>query len=294
MDINTLSYFIAVCKYKSFSQAANELFISHPALSRKISGLEEELGYELLLRTKPALTLTQAGELALARAREIVAARDRLLLELECSGENRTFVLRLGYVNVCQLKWIADLTAMLKQLCPTIDVQVSRLYLPTLRNMLRAGELDAIFDMCFVDSLPGELCYKAYPSRLYVALSPGHPKAGCSELRLSELSGDTLSIFSREIAPDVFDYLTQLCKEQGFVPRTTRCYDTPEALIMSVATGQGVTITDGSTRIFEAANTVFIPVADHESKMLWVLVWNPDHVNPAIRFLKEAVSRVNP
>ena len=50
MTLQQLIYFNAIARLKSYTQAANELFVSQPNLSHAISKLEEELGKPLLIR----------------------------------------------------------------------------------------------------------------------------------------------------------------------------------------------------------------------------------------------------
>lgn len=64
MVIDTLSieYFLAVAKYLNFTKAANALYVSQPAISRKVSALEKELGCCLIDRTSKNVVLTPAGK----------------------------------------------------------------------------------------------------------------------------------------------------------------------------------------------------------------------------------------
>ncbi|MBE6969158.1 MAG: LysR family transcriptional regulator [Ruminococcaceae bacterium] len=63
MTIKQLEYFMAVARTLSFTDAAAELFISQPALSRSIASLENELGVPLLTRSHHNVALTPAGTL---------------------------------------------------------------------------------------------------------------------------------------------------------------------------------------------------------------------------------------
>ena len=56
--------FLAICRHKNISKAADELYISQTSLSARLKGLEEELGYTLLLRGKGKreVTLTSRGQ----------------------------------------------------------------------------------------------------------------------------------------------------------------------------------------------------------------------------------------
>ena len=68
--------FVAVADDLSFSRAAQRLFISQPALSRQIRGLERLVGCDLFRRSTQRVELTLAGESLLARARALLADLD--------------------------------------------------------------------------------------------------------------------------------------------------------------------------------------------------------------------------
>src|SRR6185437_15353852 len=68
-----LSVFVRAAESGSFSQAARELRLSQPSVSRIIGELEARLGVTLLLRTTRRITVTDTGALFLDRAREILA-----------------------------------------------------------------------------------------------------------------------------------------------------------------------------------------------------------------------------
>jgi DNA-binding transcriptional LysR family regulator len=68
-----LTVFVRAAESGSFSQAARELRLSQPSVSRIIGELEARLGVTLLLRTTRRITVTDAGALFLDRAREILA-----------------------------------------------------------------------------------------------------------------------------------------------------------------------------------------------------------------------------
>ena len=76
MDYRQLRYFIAVAEELSFSRAAKRLHVSQPPLSTQIKAMEEELGTQLLSRTRRAVALTQAGQLLLEHARRAVSELD--------------------------------------------------------------------------------------------------------------------------------------------------------------------------------------------------------------------------
>ncbi|MFP8968311.1 LysR family transcriptional regulator [Pokkaliibacter sp. CJK22405] len=67
-DTQVLHAFIAVAESRSFSQAAERLFLTQPAISKRIAGLEEQLGKRLFDRVGRQIQLTEAGKLLLARS----------------------------------------------------------------------------------------------------------------------------------------------------------------------------------------------------------------------------------
>lgn len=78
MTLQQLKYAIAVADHGSMNEAAKSLFISQPSLSGSMKDLEEELGFELFLRTNRGVVITPEGEEFLGYARQ-VAEQFRLL-----------------------------------------------------------------------------------------------------------------------------------------------------------------------------------------------------------------------
>jgi monoterpene epsilon-lactone hydrolase len=76
IELRHLRSFVAVAEDLSFSRAAQRLYISQPALSRQIRGLERLVGCDLFRRSTQRVELTLAGEALLARARTLLADLD--------------------------------------------------------------------------------------------------------------------------------------------------------------------------------------------------------------------------
>src|SRR5215468_2168862 len=73
IELRHLRAFVAVAEDLSFSKAAQKLFITQPALSRQIRGLERLVGCDLFRRSTQRVELTLAGEALLAHARTLLA-----------------------------------------------------------------------------------------------------------------------------------------------------------------------------------------------------------------------------
>ena len=76
MYLNQIEAFVAIVKYKSFSKAANQLYLSQPTISAYIKSLEADLGIQLISRTTKDVILTEAGATFYKYALDILQVRD--------------------------------------------------------------------------------------------------------------------------------------------------------------------------------------------------------------------------
>ncbi|MGA9470562.1 MAG: LysR family transcriptional regulator, partial [Candidatus Macondimonas sp.] len=72
MDLNALVAFVAVASEGSFSRAAANLYLTQPAISKRIAALEQDLGAPVFDRIGRGIALTEAGRALLPRARDIL------------------------------------------------------------------------------------------------------------------------------------------------------------------------------------------------------------------------------
>lgn len=96
LDIKRLRYLEAVYRYKNFTRASEELFVSQPAISAAVNAMERELGIKLIVRNSKEVTFTFEGEQFMLHAIRILKECDeaeQLMSDLSNTG-NRT--LHLG------------------------------------------------------------------------------------------------------------------------------------------------------------------------------------------------------
>jgi len=77
IELRHLRAFVAVAEELNFGRAAERLYVSQPALSRQIRGLEQLVGCELLRRSTHSVELTLAGEALLDRSRQLLRDVDQ-------------------------------------------------------------------------------------------------------------------------------------------------------------------------------------------------------------------------
>src|SRR5918997_821413 len=88
IELRHLRAFVAVAEELNFGRAADRLYVSQPALSRQVRGLEQLLGCDLLRRSTHSVELTIAGEALLDRARRLLEDVDEAVsATLSIGGE---------------------------------------------------------------------------------------------------------------------------------------------------------------------------------------------------------------
>jgi len=97
MELKQLESFVAVVVYKSFTEAAKQLYISQPTISTHIQALERELESKLIVRTTKSIELTKRGTELYECAVKMLDLRDGLLEKWKSSDEK---IVRLGVSTI--------------------------------------------------------------------------------------------------------------------------------------------------------------------------------------------------
>ena len=81
MLLKQARYFVTVVDANSFTEAAEQLYVSQSAVSQQIKALEEDLGTRLMIREKRKFSLTPAGEYFYRRCKAMVGEADAIVRE---------------------------------------------------------------------------------------------------------------------------------------------------------------------------------------------------------------------
>lgn len=96
MDFKQIEAFMSVSKHKSFSKAAEHIFLSQPTISSHISALEKELKVQLFDRTSKEVNLTPAGESFLEYAVDMINLRNNAVTNVSSFYNNISGTLHLS------------------------------------------------------------------------------------------------------------------------------------------------------------------------------------------------------
>lgn len=198
MDFEALRCFITVAETLNFRRASEQLFLSQPALSRKIAELEKALGAALLERDTRNVRLTPAGRACLGHARRIL--QDCAAMQAQVADIRRGIMgeLMIGYHGRGNVPYLSAAIGRCMAQYPQIRINAALLETERLRQDLLAEEIDGVMILapCIWDLQEMEhICHReGAPS---VLLPAGHPLAGwrllssrtCGRSPLSSTSG---------------------------------------------------------------------------------------------------------
>jgi LysR family glycine cleavage system transcriptional activator len=142
-SLEALRIFAVAARHLSFTDAANELCLTQSAVSHRIRGLEEELGFALFQRLTRRLELTPLGRALARKVDQAIGAIDRSIIELaepDASGP-----LKVTMLPSVASHWLIPRLPRIRQGNPEIDVQV--IADPRLLD-LRADGIDLAIRFC--------------------------------------------------------------------------------------------------------------------------------------------------
>lgn len=142
--IKQIKYFQAVVRCKSFTEAAEECFISQSAISQQIQALEHELGVKLLNRENRKFFLTPAGEHFYQKSLVLMADFERLRQETVRIANKDNAELRIGYLKCYGGQEFQLAVAEFSEKYPDVSVHIINGNHEDLYDALRDGGVDLI------------------------------------------------------------------------------------------------------------------------------------------------------
>lgn len=169
MNFQSMEYFAAVAKNRSFTRAADALHITQQTLSAHIAGIERELGCPLLIRHIP-LELTYAGEVFLRYATEFNTKYDCMLHEFGDILNNQTGKLQIGIAFTRGHAIMPELIAAFQKEYPGVDVELVESSNDVLQKYLLDGTIDLAIAN-FSVRIPGIILRDFYEEEMVLIVS---------------------------------------------------------------------------------------------------------------------------
>lgn len=119
--LNAVKAFEAAARRESFTAAADELNVSHAAISRHVRGLEKDLGVQLFKQQPRGVKLTELGRRYLS---EVSPALDRIALASEALRDTDCDVISLSCEPTFALKWLMPRLGGFRTRCPGCELEL--------------------------------------------------------------------------------------------------------------------------------------------------------------------------
>lgn len=204
-DVRSAAQFVALCEEMSFTRASARLGMAQPALSKRIQGLERQLGFRLLVRTTRRVELTEEGRIFLAAARPLAAALAEAGKVVRYLAGEQGAPLRIGAPPYSsRLAPRARIVAEFARRHPTVPLALEVGWTPTLLQAVRSGALAGAFGLGEpeADDLDS---IELVRLQVQLRIDEADPLARAPELRAESLAGRRIVVFTRSLYPQLFD-----------------------------------------------------------------------------------------
>lgn len=250
MTMAQIKYFVTVAKCLSFTKAAEQLFISQPALSRHIRNMEEELNIQLFVRTTNGIRLTPAGSSLYIGMSDMYRNYIELVKKAEKIQKGLDGSLKIGILDQTN---VADFMPLIYRYFlehhPNVDLWFQGGSFDFLVSELYAGRLDMIFTLQFEIKRKESIIYQ-YVSRSkdHIVMSKYHPLAQKECVTLDDVRRETFVMISEEDNPESAPLILEMCRRHGFVPQVHYAKTLAEQILW-IEVGMGVSILDSRTSL---------------------------------------------
>jgi DNA-binding transcriptional LysR family regulator len=241
MELRHLRYFVAIAEERSFTRAAERLWVAQPGLSTQVRRLEAELGVRLFERHTRGVDLTQAGELFLDRARAALAAADAASSTGSDLQSGVAGTMRVGLATPGRWSGTAELLERFARERGGVELTVFEAYGGTLWRDLRDGRLEALIAPSSFGS-PDLRTLKLGTEPWVVLVAEGHRLAGSGPVESRQLQGERIAVTAHRDGAGHDRIMVDMLGELGVSAAMTPSAPGP-ALYRSVACGDAIALT---------------------------------------------------
>lgn len=234
-----LEYFIEICRLGSIAQAAIQLGVTQPALSKSVRRLEQIAGARLLDRTARGVTATEMGQILLQRANVILFELDDARSALQELSGVRSGSVSLGVPPTLNHGFIPDIVELALQQRPGLQLRVTEGLFQSLLPRLQSGELDFIISSpTLAEAQSPDLQCEPLGSNVFVVcVGAGHPLT-----ENADIADESLLEYSWVLVPHrgvLRDHLDHRFRERGLPLLTPQVETSSTVLSKALIMRQG-------------------------------------------------------
>lgn len=260
MDLGQVEAFVQVAHHRSFSKAANSLFLTQPSVTARIQSLERDLGEPLFERNGRGVRLTEMGQTFLPFARR----------SLKALQEGRDSIEGMRNLDIGTLKLGSALTVstyvlpkILKHYCATY---------PGVEVSVHTGRSEQVLQMVLSDDVHCAMertvhhadivTVPLYEDDLVLVAAHSHRLAHTRTATIEDVGREPLILFDKGSS---YNALIQgVFRQHGIVPKTLMDMDTIEATKKMVEEGLGIALLPkvSTAREFELGSLVPVTITN--------------------------------
>jgi DNA-binding transcriptional LysR family regulator len=282
MELRQLRYFVTLAEELHFGRAATREHIVQSALSQQLQRLERELDVVLLDRTTHHVELTPAGSAFLIEARQILAQVERAAVAAQRAASSAP-VLRVGVVDA-SYDSMPQILQEVQQQYPEVEVHQVEAGVPEQFRLLADGRLDVGIGRASL--APPEVASELFRlDPLGVLVPEAHPLAVAPEVPVTRLAAEPLLLAEDQRAPEFNQFVIELCRSVGFVPRLYRgTVESIRAAVDLVAQGRCALCVPASC-VVAVPGIVWRQLVEPVSRYPWSVLWRAGDPSEHVRAL---------
>jgi LysR family hydrogen peroxide-inducible transcriptional activator len=239
IKLKDLRYLVAVADTRHFGRAAERCFVSQPTLSAQLKKLEQYLGVQLIERQPNNVSLTEAGEQIVSRARRILEASDEVVTLARSHRDPLAGRLRVALLPTIGPYLLPRVSQAIRRALPRLELHLYEHQTVPMLEKLKAGELD-LGILALPVELEGLEARELFGEPFTVAVPQRHRLAKREHVEVDDLENETLLLL--EEGHCLRDQALEVCSRVGAGESQDFRATSLETLRQMVATGAGVTL----------------------------------------------------
>jgi LysR family transcriptional activator of glutamate synthase operon len=287
MHLDELHWFVVLAETEHVTDAAAELHISQPTLSRALARLEDEVGTPLFDRVGRRLRLNAYGEILLEHARRSLAEIRSATERIAALRDPDTGTVRLAFLHSQASWYVPDLLRRFRAEAPRVQFGLIQGGAHEIVDALAGGRVDLAITSPRPD---GYQWCGLYLERLCLVVPRGHRLAGRTRIRLADAGAEPFVALAPGFG--LRQLTDELCAEAGIEPHVV--FEAMEIPTVEglVAAGFGVAVVPVPRPERAEPGAVYIPLSQASAKRHLGLAWSADRpLPPAAQRFAEFVIR---
>ncbi|MDO4370160.1 MAG: LysR family transcriptional regulator [Clostridia bacterium] len=277
--LKQIKYFQSVVRLNSFSQAAEENYISQSAISQQVQALERELGFPLLERKNRSFTLTPAGEYFYQKSLILTADYERMCGEAAKIANGNRASLKIGYLRCYTGAEFHRTLALFSEKHPEVEVSIAYGNHEELYDLIRGGGADIVLNdqrRAFSDEYVNLVLTTC---RSYIEVSSHSPLAQTECISPSDLKNTPCILVASEAQREIEqEYYRDVV---GFRGEFLYAENLEEARLMVIGRKGFLPVEGANEAVIAGDSIVRIPLVRGEAPILrnYCAFWKKDNPN---------------